>query len=78
MAAGHVDVEFVPGPGLFVALAVFLAADVAGGGQVGEHLAEVLRDLPLERRVGLKLIHMPDFDDVIYDFRTMANASTPG
>src|SRR5208337_4737336 len=35
LAAGHVDVEFVPGPGLFVALAVFLAADVAGGGQVG-------------------------------------------
>src|ERR1700739_1500114 len=31
-------------------LAVFLAADVAGGGQVGEHLAEVLRDLPLEAR----------------------------
>ena len=50
LAAGHVDVEFVPGPGLFVALAVFLAADVAGGGQVGEHLAEVLRDLPLETR----------------------------
>src|SRR5271165_1533502 len=50
LAAGHVDVEFVPGPGLFVALAVFLAADVAGGGQVGEHLAEVLRDLPLEAR----------------------------
>ena len=50
MAAGHVDVEFVPGPGLFVALAVFLTADVAGGGQVGEHLAEVLRDLPLETR----------------------------
>ena len=42
--------EFVPGPGLFVALAVFLAADVAGGGQVGEHLAEVLHDLPLETR----------------------------
>ena len=54
MAAGHVDVEFVPGPGLFVALAVFLAADVAGGGQVrAEHLAEeVLRDLPLETRTG--------------------------
>ena len=34
----------------FVALAVFLAADVAGGGQVGEHLAEVLHDLPLETR----------------------------
>src|SRR5208337_1500199 len=50
LAAGHVDVEFVPGPGLFVALAVFLAADVAGGGQVGEHLAEVLHDLPLETR----------------------------
>src|SRR3974390_1920210 len=50
LAAGHVDVEFVPGPGLFVALAVFLAADVAGGGQVGEHLAEVLRDLALETR----------------------------
>ena len=50
MAAGHVDVEFVPGPGLFVALAVSLAAEVAGGGQVGEHLAEVLRDLPLETR----------------------------
>src|SRR5271154_3594167 len=50
LAAGHVDVEFVPGPGLFVALAVFLAADVAGGGQVGEHLAEALRDLPLETR----------------------------
>src|SRR5271165_326478 len=50
LAAGHVDVEFVPGPGLFVALAVFLAADVAGGRQVGEHLAEVLRDLPLETR----------------------------
>ena len=32
------------------ALAVFLAADVAGGGQVGEHLAEVLHDLPLEAR----------------------------
>ena len=132
LAAGHVDVEFVPGPGLFVALAVFLAADVAGGGQVGEHLAEVLHDLPLETRrlrlrplfvlawtsalarlmdaaydaaaihdqsraLGhapivdrnfradhegkakwgreverLKLIHMPDFDDLIYDFRTMA------
>ena len=26
----------------------------------------------------LKLIHMPDFDDLIYDFRTMPNASTPG
>src|SRR5271166_3917779 len=50
LAAGHVDVEFVAGPGLFVALAVFLAADVAGGGQVGEHLAEVLHDLPLETR----------------------------
>ena len=50
MAAGHVDVEFVPGPGLFVALAVFLAADVAGGGQVGEHPAEALRELPLETR----------------------------
>src|SRR5271165_3439784 len=50
LAAGHVDVEFVAGPGLFVALAVFLAADVAGCGQVGEHLAEVLRDLPLETR----------------------------
>src|SRR5271166_361261 len=50
LAAGHVDVEFVPGPGLFVALAVFLAADVAGGGQVGEQLAEVLHDLPLETR----------------------------
>ena len=48
MAAGHVDVELVAGPGLFVALAVFLAADVAGGGQVGEHLAEGLRDLPLD------------------------------
>ena len=33
-----------------IALAVFLAADVAGGGQVGEHLAEVPRDLPLETR----------------------------
>src|SRR5271166_1441066 len=50
LAVCHVDVEFVPGPGLFVALAVFLAAEVAGGGQVGEHLAEVLRDLPLETR----------------------------
>ena len=39
-----------PVHGLFVALAVFLAADVAGGGQVGEHLAEVLRELPLETR----------------------------
>jgi hypothetical protein len=27
LAGGHVDVEFVAGPGLFVALAVFLAAD---------------------------------------------------
>ncbi len=50
MAVCHVDVEFVPGPGLFVALAVFLAAEVAGGGQVGEHLAEVLHGLPLETR----------------------------
>ena len=50
MAAGDVDVELVPGPGLFVAFAVFLTADVAGGRQVGEHLAEVLRDLPFETR----------------------------
>ena len=42
--------ELVPGPGLLVALAVFLAADVAGGGQVDEHLAEGLRDLPLDAR----------------------------
>ena len=50
LAAGHVDVEFVPGPGHFVALAVFLAADFAGEGQVGEHLAEVLHDLQHETR----------------------------
>jgi hypothetical protein len=50
LAAGDVDAEFVSGPGLFFALAVFLTADVAGGGQVGEPLAEALRDLPLKTR----------------------------
>ena len=29
-------------------------------------------------RVRLKLIHMPDFDDLIYDFLLWPNASTPG
>src|SRR5208337_3514358 len=36
-----------------VALAVLLGADIARGGQIGEHLIEVLRGLPFEaRRLG--------------------------
>src|SRR5208283_4840802 len=55
LAAGDVDVQLVADPGLLVALAVFLGADVAGGGQFGEHLVDGLRGLPLEpRRLGLR------------------------
>src|SRR5208283_4408799 len=55
LAAGDVDVQLVADPGLLVALAVCLGADVAGGGQFGEHLVDGLRGLPLEpRRLGLR------------------------
>src|SRR5271156_7024993 len=45
--------QFVADPGFLVALAVLLGADIARGGQIGEHLIEVLRGLPFEaRRLG--------------------------
>ena len=54
LAAGDVDMQLVADPGLLVALAVFLGADIAGFGQFGEHLVDVLRGLPLQtRRLGL-------------------------
>ena len=54
LAAGDIDMQLVADPGLLVALAVFLGADVAGGGQLGEHLVDGLRGLPLQpRRLGL-------------------------
>src|SRR5271169_693481 len=54
LAAGDVEMEFVAVPGFLVALAVFLAADIARGGQLGEHLIEVLVGLPFEPgRLGL-------------------------
>jgi hypothetical protein len=52
LAAGHFEVEFVAGPGLFFALTVFLAADVAGGGQVTQSLWPRLRVTCRSRRVG--------------------------
>ena len=54
MAAGDIEMQLVADPGFLVALAVLLAADIARGGQIGEHLIEVLRGLPFEpRRLGL-------------------------
>src|SRR5271169_5449516 len=54
LAAGDVEMQFVAVPGFLVALAVFLAADIARGGQLGEHLIEVLVGLPFEPgRLGL-------------------------
>ena len=54
MAAGDIQMQLVADPGLFVAFAVLLGADVARGGQIGEHLIEVLRGLPFQtRRLGL-------------------------
>src|SRR5271154_1291726 len=50
LAAGDVEMQFVAVPGFLVALAVFLAADIARGGQLGEHLTEILRGLPFEPR----------------------------
>ena len=45
--------QFVADPGFLVALAVLLGVDIARGGQIGEHLIEVLRGLPFEaRRLG--------------------------
>ena len=53
MAAGDIQTESVADPGFLVALAVLLGADIARGGQIGEHLIEVLRGLPFEaRRLG--------------------------
>src|SRR5208337_2157593 len=48
LAAGDIQMQFVADPGFLVALAVLLGADIARGGQVGEHLIEVLRGLPFE------------------------------
>ena len=50
MAAGDVQMQFVADPGFLVALAVFLGADIARGGQIGEHLIDGLRGLPFEPR----------------------------
>ena len=53
LAAGDIQMQFVADPGFLVALAVLLGADIARGGQIGEHLIEVLRGLPFEaRRLG--------------------------
>ena len=53
MAAGDIQMQFVADPGFLVALAVFLGADIARDGQIGEHLIDVLRGLPFEpRRLG--------------------------
>src|SRR5277367_5554509 len=54
LAAGDVEMQFVAVPGFLVALAVFLAADIARDGQIGEHLTEILRGLTFQtRRLGL-------------------------
>src|ERR1019366_8412972 len=50
LAAGDIDVQLVADPGLLVALAVFLGADIAGGGEIREHLAGGLRRLTLQAR----------------------------
>ena len=42
--------QLVAVPGLLVALAVFIAADVACGRQTGEHLIEVPRGVPFRTR----------------------------
>src|SRR5208283_1327030 len=42
--------QLVADPRLLVALAVSLGADIAGGGEIGEHLSDVLRRLPFETR----------------------------
>src|SRR5271157_2207370 len=42
--------QFVADPGFLVAFAILLGADIARGGQIGEHLIEVLRGLPFEAR----------------------------
>ena len=48
-----IQMQFVADPGFLVALAVRLGADIARGGQIGEHLIEVLRGLPFApRRLG--------------------------
>jgi len=50
LAAGDVEMQLVADPCLLIALAVLLAADVAGGGQLGEHFRKALRGLPFEAR----------------------------
>src|SRR5271165_4915336 len=42
LAASDVDMQLVADPGFLVALAVFLGADIASGGQFGKHLVDVL------------------------------------
>jgi hypothetical protein len=37
LAAGDIDMQLVGDPRLLVALAVSLGADIAGGGEIGEH-----------------------------------------
>src|SRR3974377_1861843 len=50
LAAGDVEMQLVADPCLLIALAVLLAADVAGGGQLGESFCKALRGLPFEAR----------------------------
>src|SRR5271168_4512759 len=45
---GDIDVEFVAGPAVLVALAVALAADIACGGQFGQHFRQALCGLPFQ------------------------------
>src|ERR1700758_3392189 len=40
--------EFVAGPAVLVALAVALAADIAAGGQFGQHFRQALCGLPFQ------------------------------
>ena len=50
LAAGDIQMQFITDPGFFIALAVFIGADVARGGQLGEHLIEFLHGLVFEPR----------------------------
>jgi len=53
LAAGDSRMQFVADPGFLVAFAVFLGAEIARAGQIGEPLIEVLSGLPFEpRRLG--------------------------
>ena len=54
LAVGHVDVQLVADPGVLVALAVLLRADIAGGRQIVEHRLQGHGRLPVEAFDGLR------------------------